>query len=47
MRFPLVTASYRLTFIGDRYFSAAAGVNAVLGKNKPEASGLLQLQFRW
>ena len=36
-----------LTFIGNNNFSAAAGVNAALGKNKPEASGLLQLQFRW
>jgi outer membrane autotransporter protein len=36
-----------LTFIGNQNFSAAAGVNAVLGKNKSEASGLLQLQVRW
>jgi hypothetical protein len=36
-----------LTFIGDKTFSAAAGVNAVVGKDKAEASGLLQLQFRW
>jgi hypothetical protein len=32
-----------LTFIGDKTFSAAAGVNAVVGKDKAEASGLLQL----
>ena len=36
-----------LTFAGDRHFSAAAGVNAVLGKNKSDAAGLLQLQWRW
>ena len=36
-----------LTFIGNRHFSAAAGVNAALGKNKSEAAGLLQLQWRW
>jgi len=36
-----------LTFIGNQNFSAAAGVNAVVGKSNPEVSGLLQLQFRW
>ena len=36
-----------LTFIGNHNLSAAAGFNAVLGKNQPEASGLLQLQWRW
>jgi uncharacterized protein YhjY with autotransporter beta-barrel domain len=36
-----------LTFVGNQRVSAAAGVNAVLGKDKPQASGLLQLQFRW
>jgi uncharacterized protein with beta-barrel porin domain len=36
-----------LTFIGNQNFSAAAGVNAVVGKSNPEAAGLLQLQFRW
>lgn len=36
-----------LTFIGNQNFSAAAGVNATLGKDKPQAAGLLQLQFRW
>jgi hypothetical protein len=36
-----------VTFIGDRNFSAAAGVNAVVGKSNPEVSGLFQLQFRW
>jgi outer membrane autotransporter protein len=36
-----------LTFIGNQNFSAAAGVNAVVRNDKTEASGLLQLQFRW
>ena len=36
-----------LTFIGNQNFSAAAGINATLGKNRLEAAGLLQLQFRW
>jgi len=36
-----------LTFIGNRNFSAAAGFTTLVGKKKPEASGLLQLQFKW
>jgi outer membrane autotransporter protein len=36
-----------LTFIGNGNFSAAAGANATVGKSKPEASGVLQLQVRW
>jgi outer membrane autotransporter protein len=36
-----------LTFIGEKNFSASAGINAELGKNRQGVSGLAQFQYKW
>jgi outer membrane autotransporter protein len=36
-----------LTFIGEKNFSATAGFNTELGKNRQAVSGLLQFQYKW